>query len=73
MVAVENLSSEAVSFGFQNADFESLDSEVGNRNIAAEKWNLSFAAKKFDMTVVAYMNFGSDSPIEVVDNLVEVL
>ena len=74
MVAVENLNSEAVSFDFRNFDFESFDSEVGNWKIAAEKMNLNFAAKNFDMTVVvAYMNFGSDSAIEVVDNLVEVL
>ena len=74
MVAVENLNSEAVSFDFQNFDFESLDSEIGNWKIAAEKMNLSFAAESFDMTVVvAYMNFGSDSAIEVVDSLVEVL
>ena len=37
MVAVENLNSGAVSFDFQNFDIESLDSEVGNRKIAAEK------------------------------------
>ena len=74
MVAVENLNSEAVSFDFQKFDLESLDSEVGNWKIAAEKRNLSFAAESFDMTVVvAYMNFGSDSAIEVVDNSVEVL
>ena len=74
MVAVENLKSEAVSFDFQSFDFESLDSEVGNWKIAAEKRKLNFAAESFDMAVVvAYMNFGSDSAIEVVDNLVEVL
>ena len=38
------------------------------------KKNLNFAAESFDMTVVvAYMNFGSDSVIEVVDKLIEVL
>ena len=74
MVAVENLNSEAVSFDFQSFDFESLDSDVGNWKIAAEKSDLNFATESFDMTVVvAYMNFGSDSAIEVVDNLVEVL
>ena len=74
MVAVENLNSEAVSFDSQNFDFESFDIEVGNWKIAAEKRNLNFAAEIFDMTVVvAYMNFGSDSAIEVVDNLIEVL
>ena len=74
MVAVENLNSEAVSFDFQNFDFESFDSEVGNWMTAAEKRNLSFNAKNVDMTVVvAYMNFGSASATEVVDNLVEVL
>ena len=72
MVAVEKLNSEAVTFDSQNFDFESFDTEFENRKIAAEK-NLNFAAGKFDMTVVvAYMNFGSDSAIEVVDNLVEV-
>ena len=45
MVAVENLNSEAVRFGFQNFDFE-----VGKWTIAAEKKNLSFAAESFDMT-----------------------
>ena len=55
-------------------DFESIDSEVRNWKFAAEKRNLNFAAESFDMTVVvAYMNFGSDSAIEVVDNSVEVL
>ena len=74
MVAVENLNSEAVGFDFQKFDFESFDSEVGKWTIAAEKRNSNFAAESFDMTVVvAYMNFGSDSAIEVVDNLVEVL
>ena len=74
MVAVENLNSGAVNFDSQKFDFESLNSEVGNWKIAAEKRNLNFAAEKFDMTgVVAYMNFGSDSGIEVVDNSVEVL
>ena len=74
MVAVANLNSEAVSFDFQKTEFESLDSEVGNQKIATEKRNLNFAAESFDMTVVvAYMNFGSDSAIEVFYNLVEVL
>ena len=74
MVAVENLNSEAVEFDFHNFDFESFVSEVGKLTIAAEKKNLSFAAERFDMTVVvAYMDFGSDSAIEVFDNLVEVL
>ena len=74
MVAVENLNSEAVSFDSRNFDFESLDFEVGNWMIAAGKRNLNFAAESFDMTVVVgYINFGSDSAIEVVDNLVEVL
>ena len=74
MVAVENLNSEAVSFSLENCDFQSLDSEVGNRKTATEKKNLNFAAESFDMTVVVtYMNFGSDSAIQVVDNLVEVL
>ena len=74
MVAVENLNSEAVGFDFQNFDFESFDSEVGNLKIAAERRNLNFAAESFDMTVVvAFMNFGSDSAIEVVDNLIEFL
>ena len=74
MVAIENLISEAVSFDFQNFDFESFDSEVGKWTIAAEKKNLSFGAESFDMTVVVvYMNFGSDSAIDVFDNLDEVL
>ena len=69
MDAVENLNSEAVSFDFQN--FESFDSEVGNWMTAAEKRNLNFAAESLDITVVvAYMHFGSDSAIEVVDKLV---
>ena len=72
MDAVENLNSEAVSFDFQNFDFGSFDSEVGNRMTAAERRNLNFAAESITV-VVAYMNFGSDSAIEVVDNLVEVL
>ena len=73
-VAVENLNSEAVSFDSHNFDFESVDSEVGNWKIAAKKENLNFAAENFDMTVVmAYMNFGSDSAIEVVDKSIEVL
>ena len=74
MVAVEKLNSEAVSSDFQDLDFESFDSEVGNWMTAVEKRNLNFAAESFDMiVVVAYMNFGSDSAIEVFDNLVEVL
>ena len=74
MVAVDNLNSEAVSCDSEISDFESFDSEVGNWNIEAEKRNLNFAAKNFDKTVVvAYMNFGSNSAIEVFDNLVEVL
>ena len=74
MVAVENLNSGAVKFDSQKFDFESLNSEVGNWKIVAEKRNLNFAAENSDMTgVVAYMNFGSDSAIEVVDNSVEVL
>ena len=73
MVAVKNLNSETESFDFRKSDFENFDSEVGNWTIAAEKNNFNFAAKNFDMTVVvAYMNFGSDSAIEVFDNLVEV-
>ena len=73
MVAVQNLNFEAVSFDFQNFDFEILDSEVGNCKIAAEEKISNFAAETFDMTVVvAYMNFSSDSVIEVVDNLIEV-
>ena len=74
MVAVENLNSQAVSFVFPNFDFESFDSEVGNWKNAAEKRKINFAAASFDMTaVVTYMNFGSDSSIEGVDILVEVL
>ena len=74
MVANENLMFEAVSFDFQNFDFESFGSMVGDWMTAAEKNNLNFAAESFDkIVVVAYMNFGSDSVIEVVDNLVEVL
>ena len=75
MVAVESLKSEAVSFDFQSFVFENSDSEVGNWKIAAEKKKtLSFAAENFDMTVVvAYMNFGSVSAIEIVDSFVEVL
>ena len=74
MVAVENLNSEAVGFDFQNFYFESFDCGVGNWMTAAEKRNLSFAAKNVDITVVvAYMNLGSDSAIEVVDKMVEVL
>ena len=66
---IENLKPDAASFVF-----ESINSEVGNWKIAAQKRHLSFAAESFDMTVVvAYMNFGSDSAIEVVDNLVEVI
>ena len=73
MVVVENFNSEAVSFDFQKFDVESFDSEVKNWMTAAEKRNLSFAAKNIVKTVVvAYMNFGSDSAIEVVDKLVEV-
>ena len=73
MVAVEELITEAVSFDFQNFDFESFDSEVGNWKIAAGKKTLNFATVSFVMiVVVAYMNFGSDSAIEVVDNSVEV-
>ena len=73
MVRVENLNSEGGSFHFQKLDFESFDSEVGKWMTAAEK-KLNFAAESFDMiVVVAYMNFGSDSAIEVVDNLVGVL
>ena len=72
MVAVENLNSEAVRFDFQNFDFESLNSDVGDWKIAADKRNLNFAGESFDMTVVVeYMNFGSVSAIEVFDNLVE--
>ena len=74
MVAVENLNSEAVSFVFQNFDFEYFDSEVRNWMNEAGKKILKFAAENFDMTVVvAYMNFGSDSANEVVDNLLQVL
>ena len=74
MVAIGKLNSEAVSFDFQNLDFESFDSEVGNWKIAAARRSSSFAAESFDMTVaVAYRNFGHDSAIEVVDNLVELL
>ena len=68
MVVVENLNSEDVSFDSQKFDFESFDSEVGNWKIAAERRSLNFAAESFDMTVVvAYMHFGYDSAIEVVD------
>ena len=74
MVAVQNLISEAVSFDFQNFVSEIFDSEAGKRKIAAEKKGLNFAAGSFDVAVVlAYMNFGSDSAIEGVDNSVEVL
>ena len=74
MVAVGSLNSEAVIFDPQKFELESIDSEVKNWKIAAEKLNLNFAAESFDMTVVvAHMNFGSDSALEVVDNLVEVL
>ena len=74
MVSVKNLNSQAASFDCQKFDFESFDSEVGNWKIAAERRNLKFAAESFAMTVVvAYMNFGSDFAIEVVDNSVEVL
>ena len=63
-----------MSFDFQIFDFESFESEDGNWMTAAEKRNLSFAAKSVDITVVVvYINFGSDSAIEVFDNLVEVL
>ena len=73
MVSVEILNSAAVSFDSQNFDFESFDFEVENWKIAVETRNLKFVAEKFDMTiVVAYMNFGSDSAIEVVDNSVEI-
>ena len=62
-----------MSFDSQNFDFESFDFEVENW-ITAEKRNLNFLAGSFDMAVVvAYMTFGSDSAIEVVDNSVEVL
>ena len=74
MILVENLKHVAASFDFQSFDFESINSEVGNWKIAAQKRNLNFAAESFDMTVVvAFLNFGSDSAIEVVDNLVEVI
>ena len=74
MVAVDNLNFEAVSFEFRNFDFENFDSEVGRWTIAAEKRNLNFAGESFDMIiVVAFMDFGSDSAIEVVNNSVEVL
>ena len=74
MLAVENLDSEAVSFDFQKFEFESCNSEVGKWTIAAEKRNLNFAAESFDMTVVvAYLNFGSDFAIEVVNISAEVL
>ena len=73
MVSVEKLNTGAVSFDSQNFDFERFDSEVEKWKIAAERRNLIFVAEKFDMTVlVAYMNFSSDSAIEVVDNSVEV-
>ena len=72
-VGIKKTSGHPVMFR-RNFDFESFDSEVGNWKIAAEKRNLNFAAGSFDMTVVvAYMNFGSDSAIEVVGNSVEVL
>ena len=74
MVTVEKLKPAAVSFDLQNSDFESFDCEFGIWKIAAEKWNLNLAGESFDMTVVvAYTNVGSDSAIEVVENLVEVL
>ena len=74
MVAVENLNSETVSFDSEKFDFESFDSEVENWKIAAERRNFNIAAESFDMTVVvAYMKFGSDSAIEVLDKLVKVL
>ena len=73
MLAVENLNLEAVSFDFRHFDFKNFGSEVGNWTIAAGKMNLNFAAENVDMSVVvAYMNFGSDSVIEVFDELVEV-
>ena len=38
------------------------------------KKGMNFPVESFDMrVVVAFMHFGSDSAIEVVDNLVEVL
>ena len=64
-----------MSFDYQSFVSQSFDCEVGNWKVAAEKKkSLNFAAGSFDMTVVvAYMNFGSDSANEVVDNSVEVL
>ena len=74
MVSVENLNSETVNFDSQNFDSKSFDFEVENWKIEAEKRKLNFAAKNFDITgVVACMNFGSDSAIEVVDSSVQVL
>ena len=65
MVAVENLSSEAVSFDFQIFDLKVLIVRLETRRLRLKK-NLNFAAKNFVMTViVVYMNFGSDSAIEI--------
>ena len=74
MVAVEFLNSEALGFDIQIFDFENFDFEVGNWKIEAENRNLSFAAEISHMTVVlAYVNIGSVSAIQVFDSLVGVL
>ena len=68
------MNSEAVSFDTQIFDFEGFHSEIGNWKIAAQKRNLNLREDLIidNFVFVAYMNFGSDSAIEVFDNLVEV-
>ena len=47
---------------------------LGTERLRLKKSKSIFAAECFDMTVfVAYMNFGADSAIDVVDNSFEVL
>ena len=68
MVCVEKSNSEAVTFDTQFFDSESFEAEVENQMIAADKRKLNFVPEKSVMTVfVAYMNFGSDCALDIVD------